>query len=103
MVKISSLTILSQIVPQFWECAEIAYNITYLVTKKHQYSLFILSHSLKNLCIVVSFVSMYLAFIFNQEQYYWCCTRCHDCLTTQCRQCIFRAKLREYNKRQNRT
>ena len=104
MVKISWLTILSQIVPQFWVCAEIAYNVAFIVTNKHDYyTLFILSHSLKNLCIVVSFLSMYLAFIFNQQEYYWCCTCCHNCLNSQCIHCIYRTKLREfqYRKQQN--
>lgn len=97
MVKISLLTIVSQILQQIWIFAEIYYNVVLMETGRDVYSFNSIARLCKNIWVVTSCTALYLAFIFNEQQYYFCCKSCHNCIQNNCIKCIYYNKMQRYN------
>ena len=99
MVKISWLTIVSQIFQQIWIYVAFYYTVFFLDKKESDYGVFAVCRMLRNVWILITCAVLYLIFVFNQQQYDKCCLKCHRCLKNCCIKWIYRNKIRTYNNR----
>lgn len=93
ITKLSLLTIISVFFAQFWNIAEV---YTDYKVALHDSNVSLLTWTQFSLiCFIfravealINCIVLYLAFVFNENEYIVCCACCHQCLNTLCTKCV---------------